>query len=197
MSKSIKRENSASMMPFVYIALSIIVLIFLISAPQLFGERLDKSGILEDVSLDKDNFTVTISLPGGTEYNSMFTSEGATTKYYHWLNKGVDKKISFTYQKGGLLEIVENNFRSVTLYLEKNATVKQVIYKEDGVWWYEKPPVRVVFDDGSSLTFYGSSDNKFNRYSEFIACENEQIIVHYLEEYNGDVKFNYIEKPFN
>ena len=161
--------------------------------PLFFGTSIDKTGILESTFLDKDNYTISIRLSDGTEYNSIFTSKETTVEYYYWLNTGIDRTISFSYQKGGWFQLCENDFSSPQLYLEKNTTIEQVIYKEGGLWWWEKPPVRVVLGDGSNFIFYGSDDDKFSIYSEFIVYEDQQVIVHYLEEYNGDTEFDYIE----
>lgn len=164
-----------------------------LASPFFFGTSIDKTGVLESTFLDKDNCTISFRLSDGTEYNSIFTSKETTVEYYYWLNTGIDRTISFSYRKGGVFQLYENDFSSPQLYLEKNTTIEQVIYKEGGLWWWEKPPVRVVLGDGSNFIFYGSDDDKFSIYSEFIVYENQQVIIHYLEEYNGDTDFDYIE----
>lgn len=172
-----------------------IVFLFL-SMPFIFGHQVNKTEILENVSVNKEGFIITIHLSDGTEYNRMSISKERATEYVLWLSKGINRTISFSYGESGLslLQIVENDFRSPKLHLEKNTAIEQVMYKEDGIWWWEKPPVRVVLGDGSNFIFYGSDDDKFDIYSTFIVYKGKQVIVHYMEEFDGDVEFDYIEK---
>jgi len=119
------------------------------------------------------------------DYNKSFIRTSNFEDYESWLVQWIGYEVDFYYYEGG-------NFYDLYVHDVKNVTVKQVRYKEDG--WWDKPPMRVIFSDGSDFSFTGSSEYKFDMYAQFIAFDTEYVSIDYSFDVNEDIRIHNIER---
>jgi len=143
-----------------------------------------EDGTLNSVQSYPQNLKLTIDVDWD-DYNKHFNHRYNVEDYQSWLVNWIGYKVSFYYYENG-------SFYDLYVHDTKNATVKQVRYKEDG--WWDKPPMRVVFSDGDAFTFSGSSEFKFDMYAQFIAFDNEYVSIDYSFDYNEDIRIHNIER---
>jgi len=146
--------------------------------------ELNSSGNLDGVTSEKFKLYMVVD---GTVYNKQFNQMDNLEDYESFLSTWTGYMVSFRYYEGG-------SFYDVYVYDSTNVTVKKVMYEEDGWWWWEKPPMRVIFSDGSNFVFTGGSEHKFSMYSKFIAFNGEYVSIDYSFDVYDDVRIHNIEK---
>lgn len=147
--------------------------------------QVDVEGNLDSIKFYPQDVELIIYVDG-IEYAKTFTIQNDFEEYKDWLRKWIDYKVDFYIYEG-------NNYPyDLHVHDVKNVTVKQVIYKEDSFW--SKPPMRAIFSDGSSFTFTGNSDHKFNMYAKFIAFNHEYVSIDYSFDCYDDIRIHNIER---
>lgn len=146
--------------------------------------ELYESGTLNSVTSQSEKFKLSIDVDD-VEYKKSFNHLYKLEDYQDWLVQWTGYDVDFYYYEGG-------SFYDLYVHDVKNATVKKVMYTDDGFWWWEKPPMKVIFSDGSNFVFTGSSEYKFNMYSRFIAFDGEYVNIHYSFDMYDDVRIHNI-----
>lgn len=181
--RKLRNNNDATGMTMIFYIVFFIMIIsavyFLLGGLSSDNVEVYENGTLNSFTPSESNTRLVIYVEG-IGYKQTFNRMWEGRDYVDWLFNYIGYEVSFFTYEDGIVDDDGNKYcYSLYVHAFKNVTVKQVLYEEDGWGWWDKPPVRVVFNDGSNFIFRGDSDYKFDMYSMFIAYNGEQVHIDY------------------